>query len=148
MIIKHHDKTTPTLNSSMDSIWHIGVIRFFDRRKGFRYIVSNHCGMNSSVYEQDFYVDSSSFIEESAKADSRLVVFQWEAQGRGKRRATNVRNYSSKSEKDLELALSYYGDYEFVQLKELRINMFNHLGVKRPQMLPLLKRQIGTCIGC
>ena len=68
----------------MDSIWHIGVIKFFDRRKGFGYIVSNHCGMNSSVYEQDFYVDSSSFIEESAKADSRLVVFQWEAQGRGK----------------------------------------------------------------
>lgn len=127
---------------------HIGVIKFYDSRKGFGYIASNHCAMNSSVYEQDFYVDSSSFIEESAKTDRRLVVFQWEAQGRGKRRAINVRNYSSKSEEDLELALTYYGDYEFVQLKEQRINMFSHLGVKRPQMLPLLKRQIETSPGC
>lgn len=131
-----------------DNNWHIGVIKFYDSRKGFGYIASNHCGMNSSVYEQDFYVDSSSFKEESAKADRRLVVFQWEAQGRGKRRAINVRNYSSKSEEDLELALSYYGDYEFVQLKERRVNMFNNLGVKRPQMLPLLKRQIETSPRC
>lgn len=148
MTIKLNDKIIPASDSSMDSFWHIGVIKFYDSRKGFGYIASNHCGMNSSVYEQDFYVDSSSFKEESAKTDRRLVVFQWEAQGRGKRRAINVRNYSSKSEEDLELALSYYGDYEFVQLKERRVNMFDNLGVKRPQMLPLLKRQIETSPGC
>lgn len=127
---------------------YIGVIKFYDSNKGFGFIASNNCGMDSPVYEQDFYVDSSSFLEESAKSDRRLVVFQWEAQTRGRRRAIKVRNYSSKSEEDLELALSYYGDYEFVQLKEQRINMFNHLGVKRPQMLPLLKRQIETSPGC
>ena len=148
MTIKLNDKIIPASDSSMDSFWYIGVIKFYDSRKGFGYIASNHCGMNSSVYEQDFYVDSSSFKEESAKADRRLVVFQWEAQGRGKRRAINVRNYSSKSEEDLELALSYYGDYEFVQLKERRVNMFDNLGVKRPQMLPLLKQQIETSPGC
>lgn len=127
-----------------DNYWHIGIIKFYDRSKEFGYIASNYCGINSYVYEQDFYVDSSSFTEESAKADRRLVVFQWEAQGKGKRRAINVRNYSSKSEDDLELALTYYGDYEYVQLKEQRINMFNYLGVKRPQMLRLLKQQIET----
>lgn len=121
---------------------YIGVVKFYDPRKGFGYIASNNCGMKSSEYEQDFYVDSSSFKEESAKTDRRLVVFQWEVQDNGKRRAINVRNYSSKLEDDLELALTYYGDYEFVQLKDQRINMFNHLNVKRPQMLPLLKRQI------
>lgn len=127
---------------------YIGVIKFYDSNKGFGFIASNNCGMNSPAYEQDFYVDSSSFLEESAKSDRRLVVFQWKAQSRGKRRAINVRNYSSKSEEDLELALSYYGDHEFVQLKEQKINMFNHLGVKRPQMLPLLKRKIETSSGC
>lgn len=121
---------------------YIGVVKFYDSNKGFGFIASNHCRMNFPIYKQDFYVDFSSFKEESAKTDKRLVVFQWEVQGRGKRRAFNVRNYSSKSEEDLELALSYYGDYEFVWLKEQRINMFNYLGVKRPQMLSLLKRQI------
>ena len=131
-----------------DNYWHIGVIKFYDSYKGFGYIASNNCGMNSSVYEQDFYVDSSSFTEASAKADKRIVVFQWEAQGRGKRRAINVRNYSSKSEDDLELALTYYGNYEFVQLKEQRINMFDYLGVKRPQILHILKHQIETSPEC
>lgn len=144
MTIKHEDKIMLTPDSSMDRAWHIGIIKFYDNRKAFGYIASNNCGMNTSVYEQDFYVNSSSFVEDSAKTDRRLVVFQWEAQGRGKRRAINVRSYSPKSEKDLELALTYYGDYEFVQLKEQRINMFNHLGVKRSQMLSLLKRQIET----
>lgn len=127
---------------------YIGVIKFYDSRKGFGYIASNNCGMKSSMYEQDFYVDSSSFIEDSAKTDRRLVVFQWEAQESGKRRAIKVRNYKSSTEGDLNLALNYYGDYEFVQLKDQRINMFNHLGVTRPQMLPLLKRQIEASSEC
>jgi cold shock CspA family protein len=67
--------------------YYIGVIKFYDSNKGFGFIASNNCGMNSPVYEQDFYVDSSSFLEESAKSDRRLVVFQWKAQSRGKRRA-------------------------------------------------------------
>lgn len=152
---KHRDNRN-SLNEAMSGIQgnpfpereYIGVVKFYDSYKGFGFIASNNCGMDSSKYEQDFYVGSDCFKEDSAKIDRQVVVFQWVAQNRGRRRAIKVRKYNSKSENDLKLALNYYGEHEFVQLKMERINMFNLLDVKRPQMLPLLKKQIEASSGC
>ena len=121
---------------------YIGVIKFYDNWKGFGYIASNNCGMDRTSYEQDFYVDSSSFKEESAKTNHKIVVFQWKCQTSGKSIAYNVRNYSK--EEDKELGLRYFGEYEEVQLKEKRINMFKYFGIPREVVLPLLKEQIAS----
>ncbi len=39
---------------------YIGIVKFFDKRKGFGYVASNNCRMDTPVYEQDFYVDENS----------------------------------------------------------------------------------------
>lgn len=105
----------------------IGAVKFFDVKKDFGYIASNNCNMSSPKYNQDFYVDSSSFIEEDAKKEGRIVVFKIHKQPDGKKRAIQVRRIS-KSEEDINLALSYYGDHEYIIYNDNRkINLYTKL---------------------
>lgn len=105
----------------------IGAVKFFDVNKNFGFIASNNCNMPTSRYEQDFYVDSSSFIEEKAKGEGCIVVFQVEKQENGKKKAVNVRRIT-KSNEDLNLALSYYGDYEYITYKDnKKVNLYSHI---------------------
>ena len=99
----------------------LGVVKFFDSSKGFGFIASNHCGMPlHSAYKQDFYVNSESFAEEEAKAEGRIVVFQILEQRKGREKAINVRSIT-KSDEDIQLVLSYYGEYEKVEINDGRI---------------------------
>ena len=70
----------------------IGMIKFFDSAKGFGYIASNNCGMQSARYNQNFYVNLESFLDETAKKEGCVVAFQIDKQDDGKKRAVNVRN--------------------------------------------------------
>lgn len=104
----------------------IGAVKFFDTNKDFGFIASNNCNMPSPKYNQDFYVNSSSFIEDDAKKEGRVVVFQVEKQESGKKRAVNVRRITHSGE-DVQLALSYYGDHEYIEYKDSRkINLYTH----------------------
>lgn len=104
----------------------IGAVKFFDANKDFGFIASNNCNMPAPKYNQDFYVNFSSFIEENAKKEGCVVVFQVEKQTNGKKRAFNVRPIT-KSDEDVNLALSYYGDHEFIEYKEnKKINLYTH----------------------
>ena len=104
----------------------IGAVKFFDVSKNFGFIASNNCNMPSPKYNQDFYVNSESFIEEKAKTEGQVVVFQVERQESGKKRAVNVRRIT-KSDEDAQLALSYYGEHEFIDYKDNRtINLYTH----------------------
>lgn len=107
----------------------IGAVKFFDVKKNFGYLASNNCNMPTSEYEQDFYVDSASFIEDDAKEGGSIVVFQVELQKDGKTRAVNVRCIT-KSDEDVHLALSYYGDHEYILFKDdKRINLYNEIKI-------------------
>lgn len=109
-----------------DKTFFIGAVKFFDAAKDFGFIASNNCNMPSPKYNQDFYVNSNSFLEEDAKKEGRVVVFQVEKQGNGKKRAVNVRRIT-KSDDDIQLALSYYGDHEYIEYKDnRRINLYTH----------------------
>lgn len=109
----------------------IGIVKFFDAKKGFGFIASNNCGMSFSTYNQDFYVSDLSFVEESAKVERCVVVFQVDSLKNGKTRAVNVRKIA-KTEDDYRLALSYYGEHEKVECNDGKIvNLFNHCGVPR-----------------
>ncbi len=104
----------------------IGAVKFFDVNKDFGFIASNNCNMPTPIYNQDFYVNSASFIEDDAKEEGRIVVFQVERQDNGKKRAVNVRRIT-KSDEDVRLALSYYGDHEYIEYKDNRkINLYTH----------------------
>lgn len=104
----------------------IGAVKFFDVSKDFGFIASNNCNMPTPKYNQDFYVNSSSFLEDDAKKEGRVVVFQVEKQDDGKKRAVNVRRIT-KSDEDIQLALSYYGDHEYIEYKDnRRINLYTH----------------------
>ncbi len=104
----------------------IGAIKFFDKNKDFGFIASNNCNMPTSRYKQDFYVNSASFIEEKAKENGHIVVFQVELQDNGKKRAVNVRCITHSAE-DIALALSYYGEHEYIEYKDdIKINLYNH----------------------
>lgn len=122
--------------------WFLGVIKFFDSRKDFGYIASNNCGMRLATYEQDFWVNSDCFTDSSAKVEGALVVFQWEHQSGGKRRAKNVRRFSKSLEEDCKLAVKYCGTHEVVQLKERQVNMMGLCGLPRKYLLPQLKASI------
>lgn len=99
----------------------LGVVKFFDSSKGFGFIASNHCGMPlHSAYKQDFYINTDSFAEEEAKAEGRIVVFQILEQRKGREKAINVRSIT-KSDEDIQLVLSYYGEYEKVEINDGRI---------------------------
>lgn len=120
----------------------IGMIKFFDSAKGFGYIASNNCGMRAHNYEQDFYVNHQSFVEDDAKKEGRVVVFQVDKQDDGKKRAVNVRKISP-TEEDYRLALSYYEDHEKIGYKDGRvINLFNHTGVPRKMVGELVMSRI------
>ena len=129
------DKNRPTTPS-----YRIGVIKFFDTNKGFGYIASNKCEIKTPTYE-DFYVNDFSFSEETAKRERAIVVFQYKYEHDGKGRAINVRRYA-KSEKDIKLAVSYYGNHEIVALKETKINMFQKLEVPRQMIFPIVESLI------
>lgn len=67
--------------------------------------------MPTTKYNQDFYVNSYSFVDEYAKAEESIVVFQIKMLGKGKNKAINVR-LITQSDEDINLALSYYGEHE------------------------------------
>ena len=97
----------------------LGMIKFFDSNKDFGFIASNHCGMPQRLtYKQDFYVNSESFAEEEAKNEGKVVVFQILEQRNGREKATNVRCYTSTLNEDVQLALTYYGNYENIEIKD------------------------------
>lgn len=121
----------------------IGIVKFFDSNKGFGFIASNSCGMNEPIYNQDFYVNSSSFIEQDAAKEGAIVVFQVEQQSKFKTRAVNVR-YIKKSEEDQRRALAYYGPYEKIALKEREVNLFNHIAKPRSMELEFIRNKIVT----
>ena len=105
----------------------IGAVKFFDANKDFGYIASNNCNMSSPKYFQDFYIDSSSFIEEEAKKEGRIVVFKIKKENDGKKRAIQVRSIT-KSEEDIQLALTYYGDHEYIRYKDnKKINLYTKI---------------------
>lgn len=122
--------------------WFLGVIKFYDSRKDFGYIASNNCGMNFATYEQDFWVNSDCFADETAKREGALVVFQWESQKGGKRRAKNVRRFSKSNEDDCKLASNYCGTHEIVQLKERSVNMLGLCSLPRQYLLPKFRESI------
>ena len=104
----------------------IGAVKFFDVKKDFGYIASNNCNMPEPNYDQAFFVNSDSFIENEAKKEGRVVVFQVERQVNGKKRAVNVRRITH-SDEDVQLALSYYGEHELIEYKDNRkINLYTH----------------------
>lgn len=110
---------------------YIGIVKFFDIRKGFGYIASNNCNMNTTIYNQDFYVNSDSFAELGARIEGRVVVFQKEVQENGRRKAKNVR-LITKSDEDINLLLSYYGDHELVEFRENQnINLYRQTSIPR-----------------
>lgn len=109
-----------------DGKYFLGAIKFFDNNKDFGFIASNHCGMPlHSAYRQDFYVNSESFAEEEAKVEGRVVVFQILEQRKGREKAINVRRYTRTKDDDVQLALSYYGEYEKIEIKDGRtVNLY------------------------
>lgn len=116
----------------------IGAVKFFDELKDFGFIASNNCNMDVEEYNQDFYVNSDSFVESEAKVESQIVVFQIEKRG-ARTRAVNVRKFS-KSDKDIELALSYYGDHEVIKLKDYNtINVINSSRISSSKFVPFIK---------
>lgn len=103
----------------------IGLVRYFDINADFGYIISNKCNMQTENYNQEFYVKSSSFIEDEARQEGCVVLFQIEIQTNGKKRAVNVRKITNSSD-DVNLALQYYGEYDYVEDENgRRINLYN-----------------------
>lgn len=82
------------VKSSKEEIWNIGVVKFFDHKKGFGFIASNNCHIPGSGYVRDFHVNDSSFVDDSAKSDRALVVFK------GVSVASQVRRYNKDSVAD------------------------------------------------
>lgn len=115
---------------SRKETWNIGIVKFFDSKKGFGFIASNNCHIPRPEYVQDFHVNDSSFSETSAKSDRALVVFE------GINVAKQVRRYNKNSETDRQLGISYYFDHEIMHLKGVSINIFHDLSVPRSEWLP------------
>lgn len=118
--------------SSKKETWNIGIVKFFDSKKGFGFITSNNCHIPRQEYVQDFYVRDSSFADISAKSDSTLVVFE------GINVAKQVRHYNKDSDADRQLGISYYFDHEVMHLKEVSVNIFHKLSIPRVEWLPEL----------
>ena len=120
----------------------IGMIKFFDSVKGFGFIASNNCGMTGYAQKRDFYIDVESFVEDSAKKEGLVVVFQVDRQDDGKIKAINVRNFKN-NEGDYRLAMNYYGEYEMVQIKnDWTVNLFNSIGIPRNVVAEHVKKII------
>lgn len=90
-----------------DNKWFIGAVNFYDHRKGFGYLVTNRLS---------YYVDASSFVEPSAKAEHGIVTFQVAWQEDGKKRAVNVRNLAKKEE-DYRLVLDCFPSKGWIVFK-------------------------------
>lgn len=103
----------------------IGAIKFYDKNKNFGFIASNKCGMSDEItYSQDFYIELTSFVNENPLPEGAVVVFQIEQQNNSRLRAVNVRRIS-KTKEDIELAITYYGEHETVELKDaLNYNIY------------------------
>lgn len=114
---------------SRKETWNIGIVKFFDSKKGFGFIASNNCHIPRPEYVQDFHVRDSSFSDTSAKSDRALVVFE------GINVAKQVRRYNKNSETDRQLGISYYFDHEIMHLKGASINIFHDLSVPRSEWL-------------
>lgn len=110
--------------------WNIGVVKFFDSKKGFGFIASNNCHIPRKEYVQDFHVRDSSFADASAKSDRALVVFE------GISVASQVRRYNKNSEEDRRLGITYYFDHEIMHLKGAKVNIFHDLSIPRIEWLP------------
>lgn len=110
--------------------WNIGVVKFFDGKKGFGFIASNNCHIPRKEYVQDFHVRDSSFADERAKSDRALVVFE------GISVASKVRRYNKNSEEDRRLGTTYYFDHEIMHLKGAEVNIFHDLSIPRIEWLP------------
>lgn len=110
--------------------WNIGVVKFFDNKKGFGFIASNNCHIPRKEYVQDFHVRDSSFADASAKSDRALVVFE------GISVASKVRRYNKNSEEDRRLGITYYFDHEIMHLKGAKVNIFHDLSIPRIEWLP------------
>ena len=120
----------------------LGIVKFFIESKGFGHIASNNCGMTSPNYFQDFYVDSSSFIDLKAKKEGIVVVFQVAKQDDGRKKAINVRLITN-SEDDIKLVLSYYGEYENIKYKNERIvNLYTQIDKPRKMVADLVLSRI------
>lgn len=111
-------------------IWNIGVVKFFDHKKGFGFIASNNCHIPRREYVQDFHVNDSSFADDSAKRDRALVVFK------GVSTASYVRRYNKDSETDRQLGIDYFYDHEKFYLKGATVNIFHDLSIPREEWLP------------
>ena len=117
------------------SIYHIGVIKFFDSTKGFGYIAYNDRNLPEPDCYKDIYVNRDSFIDNDACHDSKIVAFQIARQEDGRRIAANVRLLTA-SEEDMTLRLSYYGAHEKVELKKgYTSNFYNNLRISRERGL-------------
>lgn len=115
---------------SRKETWNIGIVKFFDSKKGFGFIASNNCHIPRPEYVQDFHVRDWSFSDTSAKSDRALVVFE------GINAAKQVRRYNKNSETDRQLGVSYYFDHEIMHLKGVSVNIFHDLSVPRSEWLP------------
>ena len=115
---------------SRKETWNIGIVKFFDSKKGFGFIASNNCHIPRPEYVQDFHVRDSSFSDTCAKSDRTLVVFE------GINAAKQVRRYNKNSETDRQLGVSYYFDHEIMHLKGVSVNIFHDLSVPRSEWLP------------
>lgn len=119
-------------------VWSIGVVKFFDHKKGFGFIASNNCHIPRRDYVQDFHVNDSSFADDSAKRDRALVVFK------GVSVASQVRCYNKGSESDRQLGVDYFFDHEKFYLKGATINIFHDLSISREEWLPVVIARIKT----
>jgi cold shock CspA family protein len=107
----------------------IGMIKFYDSKKEFGYIASNNCGMHTHTYNQDFYVDRSSFLDYTAKKEGCIVVFEYEVTPNKRTKAINVRQYSNALQDNILLGLTYYGEHELITIDKKEYNIFNQLNI-------------------
>lgn len=126
----------PTDKVSKQEVLNIGVVKFFDHKKGFGFIASNNCHIPRKEYVQDFHVNDSSFVDDSAKRDRALVVFK------GISVASEVRRYNKDSEIDRQLGISYFFDHEKFYLKGVTVNIFHDLSISREEWLPVVIARI------
>lgn len=124
-----------------EKTYFLGIVKFFDKNKDFGFIASNSCGMSPIYYQEDFYINSGSFIEPNAAKEGAFVVFQVETQEKGRTRAVNVR-YAKKCDEDRELSLKYYGSFEFTKIDDRKINIFNSMPKPRSMELNLVSKII------
>ena len=118
-----------------DSLF-VGIIKFFDKKKGFGYIATNNHGMNFTDYDQGIYIDSESFIDGKIQSNESIVVFQIEQRKVNqqiKTHGVNVRPYSNNVD-DIELLLSYYQTHELIHTDRGTVNLFSK-GISRSDLL-------------